>query len=161
MSEKIEYKKMSVSTEQLNANLASCNTHRNNKRVHITAEEREKWNAKASSSEVQELAQGKASQVELDSHTGDGDIHISASERSTWNAKANEAEVQAAQSTADGAAQSAAETLEILSKMSRTVNAKTEAEVREALQFAADHPGSYLLLTLAAPKWMVLVVIRG
>ncbi len=34
--------------------------------------------------------------------------------------------------------------------MSRTVTATTEQEVREALQFAAEHPGCYLSLTLAA-----------
>lgn len=34
--------------------------------------------------------------------------------------------------------------------MSRTVAAATEQEVREALQFAAEHPGCYLSLTLAA-----------
>ncbi len=35
-------------------------------------------------------------------------------------------------------------------RMSRTVAAATEQEVREALQFAAEHPGCYLNLTLAA-----------
>ncbi len=35
-------------------------------------------------------------------------------------------------------------------RMSRTVTAATEQEVREALQFAAEHPGCYLSLTLAA-----------
>lgn len=37
-----------------------------------------------------------------------------------------------------------------LGSMSRTFTATTEQEVREALQFAAAHPGCYLSLTLAA-----------
>lgn len=36
------------------------------------------------------------------------------------------------------------------SEMSRTLTATTEQEVRDALQFAAKHPGCYLSLTLAA-----------
>lgn len=37
-----------------------------------------------------------------------------------------------------------------IKKMNRTLTARTEEEVREALQFVADHPGCYLSLTLAA-----------
>lgn len=79
-------------------------------------------------------------------------------------AKANDAKASAAQdaagtaqSTATAAQSAAAENAEAItavseavSGMSRTLTAKTEAEVREALQFAADHPGSYLNMTLAA-----------
>ena len=37
-----------------------------------------------------------------------------------------------------------------IKKMNRTLTARTEEEVREALQFAVDHPGCYLSLTLSA-----------
>lgn len=43
-----------------------------------------------------------------------------------------------------------AQTASMLSSMSRTVTATTEQAVREALQFAAEHPGCYLSMTLAA-----------
>lgn len=56
----------------------------------------------------------------------------------------------AAQSAAAENAEAITTVSEAVSGMSRTLTARTEAEVREALQFAADHPGSYLNLTLAA-----------
>ncbi len=55
--------------------------------VHVSAKEREEWNAKA---EVAEVAKQGAT---LANHVADGVVHVSAEEREAWNAKADVAEV--------------------------------------------------------------------
>ncbi|MBQ8012342.1 MAG: hypothetical protein IJ265_12375 [Oscillospiraceae bacterium] len=67
-----------------------------------------------------------------------------------YTAEQTDALLTAVQQTVDETASGLSAVNVRQQNMSRNVVASTEAEVREALQFAADHPGCYLSLTLAA-----------
>ncbi len=67
-----------------------------------------------------------------------------------YTAEQTDALLTAVQQTVDETASGLSAVNVRQQNMSRNVVASTEAEVREALQFAAEHPGCYLSLTLAA-----------
>jgi hypothetical protein len=80
------------------AKQADLVSHVDNTTVHITAEERIKWNGRYQKPTagiplshleafVQEVINNSASDAELSAHTGDTVVHITNAERLTWNAK--------------------------------------------------------------------------
>ena len=72
----------------------ALNTHTQDMVSHVTATERDAWNAKADDATVQAAAAEAASA--LTAHTQDTVSHVTAAERATWNAKPNADSVMAA-----------------------------------------------------------------
>ena len=90
---------------QVKANSSELSSHIGNTTVHITADERKKWNAKSdvkldtelsntstnaiSNKAVTEALSSKANSSDLSNHTGNNTIHITDAERTKWNAKSD------------------------------------------------------------------------
>lgn len=61
--------------DEVAASKTEIQSHISNSDIHVTAEEKASWNAKADASE-------------LESHTSNNDIHVTAEEKAAWNEKA-------------------------------------------------------------------------
>ena len=88
--------KTSLDHKLESADLDDINAHVSNTSIHITAEERIKWDAKVDDSDLVEYEKtrdvnaklnNKANTTDLNAHTGNTDIHVTANDKQKWNSK--------------------------------------------------------------------------
>ena len=88
--------KTSLDSKLESTDLNDINVHVSNTSIHITAEERIKWNAKIDDSDLVEYEKtsdvntklnNKANTTDLNAHTGNTDIHVTSDEKTKWDSK--------------------------------------------------------------------------
>ena len=88
--------KTSLNNKLESTDLNDINAHVSNTSIHITAEERVKWNAKIDDSDLVEYEktsdvntklESKANATDLNTHTGNTDIHVTSDEKTKWDSK--------------------------------------------------------------------------
>ncbi len=67
--------------------------HTGNADIHVTADEKAEWNAKASTNYVDEKTASKADTSALTTHVNDTDIHVTTEKKAEWDAKANASDI--------------------------------------------------------------------
>ena len=86
--------KTSLNNKLESTDLNDINAHVSNTSIHITAEERVKWDAKVDDSDLVEYEktsdvnaklENKANTTDLNIHTGNTDIHVTSDEKAKWN----------------------------------------------------------------------------
>ena len=88
--------KTSLGRKLESADLNDINAHVSNTSIHITADERIKWDAKVDdsdlvgyekTSDVNTKLNNKANKTDLNAHTGNTNIHVTANDKQKWNNK--------------------------------------------------------------------------
>ena len=88
--------KTSLGNKLESKDLNNINAHVSNTSIHITADERIKWDAKIDDSDLVEYEKtrdvnaklnNKANKTDLNTHTGNTDIHVTANDKQKWNNK--------------------------------------------------------------------------
>ena len=88
--------KTSLDSKLESTDLDDINAHVSNTSIHITAEERAKWNAKIDDSDLVEYEKtsdvntklnNKANTTDLNTHTGNTNIHVTSDEKTKWDSK--------------------------------------------------------------------------
>ena len=86
--------KTSLDSKLESTDLNNINAHVSNTSIHITAEEKVKWDAKVDDSDLVEYEktsdvnaklENKANTTDLNIHTGNTDIHVTSDEKAKWN----------------------------------------------------------------------------
>ena len=88
--------KTSLDSKLESTDLDNINAHVSNTSIHITADERIKWDAKVDdsdlvgyekTSDVNTKLNNKANKTDLNTHTGNTNIHVTANDKQKWNNK--------------------------------------------------------------------------
>ena len=88
--------KTSLDNKLESTDLDDINAHVSNTTIHITTEERAKWNAKIDDSDLVEYEKtsdvntklnNKANTTDLNAHTGNANIHVTSDEKTKWDSK--------------------------------------------------------------------------
>ena len=88
--------KTSLNNKLESTDLDDINAHVSNTSIHITAEEKAKWNAKIDDSDLVEYEKtsdvnaklnNKANKTDLDTHAGNTNIHVTSDEKTKWDSK--------------------------------------------------------------------------
>ena len=88
--------KTSLDSKLESTDLDDINAHVSNTSIHITADERIKWDAKVDdsdlvkyekTSDVNAKLENKANTTDLNAHTGNTNIHVTANDKQKWNNK--------------------------------------------------------------------------
>ena len=88
--------KTSLDSKLESTDLDDINAHVSNTSIHITADERVKWDAKLDDSDLVEYEKtsdantklnNKANKTDLNAHAGNTDIHVTSDEKTKWDSK--------------------------------------------------------------------------